>query len=117
MDEVAKKNALKAAIILIGGFAIFMLLKPKQKPIIEPVLPTVPKAFDSNISSAPVDANMEDANIVASAYSEALRAGEPPSKLLELNKELVKDFGMKCYVDKEGKLIVCDSNGSTVIAK
>lgn len=110
------ETTLKAVIIFLGAGAIFMLLKQKTKPTVEPALPTVPKSFDSNIS-APVEFNTEDVNIVASAYSEALRAGEPPAKLLELNKELVKEFGMKCYVDKEGKLTVCDSNGNTVIAK
>ena len=46
-----------------------------------------------------------------------MQAGEPASQLSELNKECMKDFGMRCYMDKEGKLIVCDVSGNVMLTK
>ena len=60
---------------------------------------------------------MENAEIVAMAYSEALKNAEPPTRLTELNQEMMKDFGMRCYVDKQGQVVVCDKKGNTVLTK
>ena len=45
-----------------------------------------------------------------------MSAGEPASRLTELNKELLKEFGMKCYL-KDGKIHVCDSAGKVITTK
>jgi hypothetical protein len=62
-------------------------------------------------------ADTKDAEIVAVAYSEALKAGETPQRLTELNKEMMKEFGMRCYISEDNKLIVCDAKGNTIITK
>jgi len=108
------ENLIKASVIFGGGFLVFLLLKPKFGASATTTTTTEKKSFDS----APVTAkDLENADIVAKAYADALKAGEPPSKLTELNTECMKEFGMRCYTDKSGKLIVCDVKGKTIITK
>ncbi len=103
------ENLIKASIIFGGGFLVFLLLKPKFGA--KSTTTTEKKSFDS----APVTAkDLENADIVAKAYTDALKAGEPPAKLTELNTECMKEFGMRCYTDKSGKLIVCDVKGKII---
>ena len=68
---------------------------------------------DNQAAPAPT---MENAEIVYSAYSNALKNGEPPAKLTELNKECMSEFGLRCYVE-DGKVVVCDVKGDTVLTK
>ena len=104
------KNLIQAGLILTGGFILFALIKPKAA--------SSTKSFDSKDSNDLVPApTKENAEIVLMAYSDALKNNEPPTRLTELNKECMKDFGLRCYVDKEGKVIVCDVKGSTVLTK
>jgi hypothetical protein len=46
-----------------------------------------------------------------------MQAGEPSSALTELNKECMKDYGMRCHLDKNNKLVVCDVSGSVILTK
>jgi len=110
-------NLVKFSLIFGGGVVLFYLLRPKA-PVnlaVNPQ-PVNAKSFDAAPKSN-VPITMENADIVANAYAAAVMAGEPPAQLNELNKECMKDFGMKCYMDKNSKLIVCDSNGSVVLTK
>lgn len=109
------ENLIKASVIFGGGFLLFLLLRPKWNESAK----TDKKSFDDN-KSAPQPLSSKDyenAEIVARAYADALKAGEPPSKLTELNTECMKEFGFRCYVDKGGQLIVCDVKGNTVLTK
>jgi len=110
---MTKENIIKATIFFGGGFLLFLLLKPKASELLSK------KSFDSQKPEManPTPQEMENAEIAAKAYTDALKAGEPPSKLTELNKELMKDFQVRCYVDKSGKLIVCNASGATIITK
>jgi hypothetical protein len=98
---------------------LFTLLKPSNKKPIEgaklpsPNPPTPPKEDKPTYS----EQDYQNAEIVMNAYSEALKAGENPDNLTELNKELMKEFNMRCYLDKSNKLVVCDSKGNTIISK
>lgn len=106
------ENLIKASIMFGGGFLVFLLLKPKFGS--NSATTTEKKSFDS----APVTAkDLENADIVAKAYTDALKAGEPPAKLTELNTECMKEFGMRSYTDKSGKLIVCDVKGKIILTK
>ena len=111
------KNLVKAAIIFGGGFLLFLALKPKAQAQSSST-PATPSTSDSSKSfdDSPKP-TMENAEIVAMAYSEALKNAEPPTRLTELNQEMMKDFGMRCYVDKQGQVVVCDKKGSTVLTK
>ena len=110
--NMSNENLVKASLIFGGGFLLFLLLKPKYSEM------NTKKSFDDTKSQAnPTAADLENAEIAAKAYTDALKAGEPPSKLTELNKELMKDFQVRCYVDKEGKLIVCNASGATLLTK
>jgi uncharacterized protein YgiB involved in biofilm formation len=105
------KNLLKAAIMLLGGFVVFALVKPKNN---EPNEEGTKKSFDS-LTPAP---NAENAEIVMDAYVNALQNNESPARLTELNKECMKEFGMRCYVDgKSGELVVCDVKGEIILSK
>lgn len=108
------ENLIKASLIFGGGFLVFLLLKPKFGASATTTTATKEKkSFDS----VPVTAkDLENADIVAKAYTDALQAGEPPAKLTELNTECMKEFGMRCYTEN-GKLIVCDVQGKTIITK
>jgi hypothetical protein len=112
---MTNENLIKTALIFGGGFALFMALKPKQNAQLASGMPTAPnqKSFDS---SAPAPTK-ENAEIVANAYAEAMKSGEPPARLTELNKECMAEFGMRCYMDKSGQLIVCDVSGNTIMTK
>lgn len=108
------ENLIKASLIFGGGFLLFLLLKPKFGSASKSESSNPPKkSFDS----APKAKDMDSAEIVARAYSDALKAGEPPTKLTELNEECMKEFGMRCYVDKSGKLVVSDTKGEVIMTK
>jgi hypothetical protein len=104
------KNLVKAALMFVGGFILFALLKPKSQSSTES---TEKKSFDSLVPS-PTE---ENAEIVMIAYTDALKNGEPAARLTELNKECMKEFGMRCYVDKSGQTVVCDVKGETILTK
>jgi hypothetical protein len=72
------------------------------------------KAMDNNLVPAPTT---ENAEIVMIAYTDALKNGEPSARLTELNKECMKEFGMRCYIDKSGQAVVCDVKGETILTK
>lgn len=114
------KNFVKWIIIFGGGLLGFNLFKPKKKDLETANQPTPPKSpsnesFDDNESK--VEPTKENAEIVAKAYSTAMQAGEPSSALTELNKECMKDYGMRCYMDKNNRLIVSDASGKTILTK
>jgi len=115
------KNLVKWVVIFGGGLLGFMLLKPKKKDLelAQQVSSTdsVTESFDSNDSDSKVKPNKENAEIVYRAYSAAIQAGEPASALAELNKECMKDYSMRCYMDKDGKYIVCDTSGAIILNK
>lgn len=106
-----KDHLVKAALIFGGGFVLFMLLRPKEKSASASIA-AGKTSFDGKKPSK------EDAEIAAKAYKSALDANEPPARLTELNKELMADFNVRCYVDpKNGNVKVCDLQGSTIIEK
>lgn len=107
------ENLIKASVVFGGGFLLFWLLRPKLTGT-KNTATSETKSFDN---SPATPKQLEDADIVIKAYTEALKAGEPPSKLTELNGELMREFGMRCYVDKSGKMIVCDVKGKTILTK
>jgi hypothetical protein len=112
------KNLVKWIIIFGGGLLGFNLFKPKKKDL-EAAKQSTPQefveSFDDNESK--VKPSKENAEIVAKAFTAAMQAGEPSSALAELNKECMKDYGMRCYVDKNNKLVVCDVSGSIILSK
>lgn len=105
----------KFIVIAGGGFAMFWLFRHlKGDNII-----AEPKAgfAGSNIDmTPPTEKQLLDAEIVTDAYIAALEAGEPAEKLTELNGELIKEFGMRCYL-KDAHLVVCDVMGKQIMVK
>jgi len=129
---MTNENLIKAAVMFGGGFALFYALRPKDKDIatlvekattnnINITAPTETKAnspiksFDSNAKLPP--AAKENALIVANAYEAAMKNSESPSRLTELNKECMAEFGMKCYMEKDGKLVVTDKDNTIIMTK
>ena len=109
------ENLYKVLIIFGVSGLIFWAFMPKKITAVAATLPTPAKGFDS--SNAP-KADIANADVVANAYKSALSAGEPASQLTELNKELLREFGMRCYKDQNtNKLIVCDATGNIVTTK
>jgi hypothetical protein len=116
---MTNENLIKAALMFGGGFALFFALRPRDKDIATlapPATTTSPiKSFDSSAKLPPVA--KENALIVAKAYEAAMQNGESPSRLTELNKECMAEFGMKCYMDKDGKLVVTDKDSTIIMTK
>lgn len=113
-----KETLIKLVLVFGGAGVLYYILKPKQKVDLQTVnkeaAALTKTSFDSTTVPAPT---LENAEIVANAYAGAMQAGEPATQLTELNKECMKDFGMRCYMDKEGKLIVCDVTGNVIMSK
>ena len=111
------KNLVKWIIIFGGGLLGFNLFKPKKKDLEEAnkSKPKIDESFDD--SDSKIKPTKENAEIVAKAYSAAMQAGEPTSALAELNKECMKDYGMRAYASADGKLIVSDVSGKTILTK
>jgi hypothetical protein len=94
------------------------LFKPKKQALAaanKSTTDTTAKAFDDNESG--VTPTKENAEIVIKAYSAAMQNNEPNSTLAELNTECMKEYGMRCYMDKDGKFVACDSSGSVILKK
>jgi len=109
-----KENFIKGVIIFGGAFLIFSLWKPKKDAILKNSSTGTKTGSDGSVSK-PID--MNNAKIVSDAYAAALKAGETAQNLTELNKELMKEFGMRCYVSSSNQLVVCDSKGNTIMTK
>lgn len=117
---MTNEKLLKGALMFGGGFLAFLALKPKlvnASPIMN-TTPSAVKSFDSETkeSNTPKPTK-ENAEIVAIAYSEAMKNGEPSNVLMDLNKECRKEYGMTCYMDKGGKLVVSDVSGNVILTK
>lgn len=108
-----KENWIKFVLIFGGGLGLFAILKKVNDNKMSSSSGTTKSADGS--STPPADT--KNADIVANAYAEALKAGETPQRLTELNKELTKEFGMRCYVSEDNKLTVCDVKGNTILTK
>jgi len=106
------KQLIKGALIFGGGFLLFLLFRPKNNSA-----ERAKKSMEGDKPLYPAP-DKENAEIVLVAYTDALKNGEPASRLTELNKEMMKEFGMRCYIDqKSGQTIVCDVKGETILAK
>jgi hypothetical protein len=105
------ETLIKLALIFGGGFGLFMLLKPKIGDSVKSsAAPKETKSFDNSTPTP----KKEDVKIVTQAYKEAVKNGESASRLTELNKELMKEFGMRCFVEKSGEVIACDVKGNPI---
>jgi L-alanine-DL-glutamate epimerase-like enolase superfamily enzyme len=103
-----KELALKALFIFGGGLMLFAIARPKHPDSTTTAATT--DAGTKSFDSTPVPTK-ENAEIAKSAYLAALEAGETPSTLTELNKELMSDFGVRCY-QANGDVVVCDVSGN-----
>ena len=108
-----KEDIIKVSLMFGGGVLAFLLLKRFNGGSVSNLKTT--KDFTSK--PAPSSYDKENAEIVAKAYTDAMANNETPSRLTELNKELIKEFGMKCYIDKSGSVVVCDTSGTTILKK
>ena len=114
------KELVKWITIFGGGLLAFSLVKPRKKDL-EAVKSSEnsdtnnSQSFDNSEPNA--KATKENAEIVATAYSLAMQNNEPQSALTELNKECMKEYGLRCYMDKNNKIIVSDASGNTILTK
>lgn len=107
-------NLKKALLVFGGGFLLFWAFK-KIKPI-----DVKKKSTSKNDSNASADGNSDDkiknAKICLKAYGEARKAGESKDFLAEMNREFIKEYGLKVMPNKtNGKLFVSDSDGNKVL--
>jgi hypothetical protein len=107
-------NVKKLLLIFGGGLVLFWAFK-KIKPI--DVKKKSSSKDDKNVSA---DGNSDDkkknAIVCMKAYSEAKKAGESRDFLDDMNREFVKEYGLKVMPNKSnGKLFVSDTDGNKVL--
>jgi hypothetical protein len=114
-----KENIIKALLVFGGGYVLFLMLKPtlKDKKSFTPTTPKSEAEGKKEQKPTYTEQDYQNAEIVANAYTEALKNGEVAETLTELNKELMKEFNMRCYLDKSNQIVVCDAKGNTILKK
>jgi hypothetical protein len=92
--------------LIVGGIAIVLLffLVPRSKGI--------KKVASNGASKAD---KTQDARIVLDAFMNAMEAGENAQALNELNKEFVKEYGLKVFQTKQGKFVARTLDGRDVL--
>ena len=107
-------NVKKALLIFGGGIFLFWAFK-KIFPV--DVKTTKTNEKDKSVSASGEDSGeqKENINLVMKAYLEAKKAGESKQFLADMNREFIKEYGLKVMTDKgNGKLFVADANGNKV---
>lgn len=96
---------LKKALLVFGiGAGLFWLFRPssKRKPI---------TAKEPNKGQ-----QLKEAELVATAYGKALKAGESPAALEELNKMMEGKYGMRVIRKQaDSKYYVMDTKGNQIM--
>jgi len=92
--------------LIVGGIAIVLLfiLVPRKKGIKK--LPT---------NGATTTDKVQDARVVLDAFMNAMEAGENAQALNELNKEFVKEYGLKVFKNKSGSYVARTLDGKDVL--
>ena len=49
------------------------------------------------------------------AFAMAMDNNESPENIAKLNSETMKEFGLRCYTNKSGNLVVCNQSGEIVL--
>jgi len=107
-------NVKKTILIFGGGFLLFWAFKK--------IFPIGIKSDKSSKKDTSVGASgeqsgeqKENINLVMKAYLEAKKAGESKQFLSDMNREFIKEYGLKVMSDKgNGKLFVADASGNKV---
>jgi hypothetical protein len=107
-------NIKKLLLIFGGGFLTFWAFK-KIKPI-----DVKKKSSSKKDTSVSADGNSDEkkknAVVCMKAYLEAKKAGESKDFLDEMNREFIKEYGLKVMPNKtNGKLFVSDNDGNKVL--
>jgi hypothetical protein len=106
-------NLKKAILISLGGLFIYWAFT-KIKPI---DVKQEDKSTDTKASASGEsdEEQKKNINLVMGAYMSAKKAGESPQFLADMNREFLKEYGLKVMSDKgSGKSFVADSNGNKV---
>lgn len=92
--------------LIVGGIAIVLLfiLVPRKKGIKK-----LPTNGDTKAD------NVQNARVVLDAFMNAMEAGENASALNELNKEFVKEYGLKVFKNKSGNFVARTLDGKDVL--
>ena len=107
-------NIKKALLVFGGGLLLFWAFK-KIKPIGVKSPKNTEKDTNVSASGESNDEQKQNINLVMKAYLEAKKAGESKQFLAEMNREFIKEYGLKVMSDKgSGKLFVADSSGNKV---
>jgi hypothetical protein len=107
-------NIKKGLFVFGGGLFLFWAFK-KIFPIGVKSSKNSQKDTEVSASGEPTDEQKKNIPMVMKAYLEAKRAGESKEFLAEMNREFIKEYGLKVMNDKgNGKLFVADKNGNKV---
>jgi hypothetical protein len=102
-------NVKKIILIFGGGLILFWAFK-KIRPI-----GGLKKEKVKNVKISTAE-QKKKAVVVITAYSDAMKDGQPDDFLKEMNMEFAKEFGLKVYTDKgSGKLFAADLEGNKIV--
>ena len=101
-------NVKKIILIFGGGLVLFWAFK-KIRPI------GGSKKDKVKTVKIPSAEEKKNAAVVITAYSDAMKDGQPDDFLKEMNMEFAKEFKLKVYTDKgSGKLFAADLAGNKI---
>jgi hypothetical protein len=107
-------NIKKGLLIFGGGLFLFWAFK-KIFPIGVSSKKSTEKDTNVSASGEQSGEQKENINLVMKAYLEAKRAGESKQFLADMNREFIKEYGLKVMTDKgNGKLFVANASGNKV---
>ncbi len=113
-------NVKKFMIVFLGGGLAFLAIKriwPVKPPVSgEPQIKVGADGGGGNSGKLVSTPEQKKSAITAlQAYKSAVKAGEPPAKLAELNAMIFKEYGLKVYRDKStGQFFCADKNGNPI---
>lgn len=106
MNEITK-----AALVLGGGVALFAALK---ELVFKDKSSAAKNETDDRKAASATD--RKDATVALRAYKAALKAGEDRDALSELNRELIKTYGLRVMRRKKDQtLVVLNPAGDEVL--
>lgn len=103
-------------IVGLGGFLTFLVIRriwPAGNGATGLKSGSTPASSKTKVAATPQQ--KQNAITALKAYTDAVKAGEKPAALDELNRMIVKEYGLKVYQDKaSGEYFCTDLNGNPI---
>ena len=106
----------KKLILIFGGGIVLLWAFKKIKPIGGTTKSTSKSNDTSKNATGDDGEKKKNAVVILKAFAEAKKAGESKEFLLEMNREFMKEYGLKVLPNKStGKPFVADADGNKIL--